>query len=155
ETAEPGIWTAPPVRPANKWFANGFGVVNLIANVGGAVFRRQALSDEVWNEAQSYRTIGDWYFYVQIAGGGQIAYEPRSVAYFRQHSANSSVAASMTPSYYDEYQRFMQFLRETWDVPDATVEAFSERVAAEYQKRGLNLQLGRLSSHFDRERLLA
>jgi glycosyltransferase involved in cell wall biosynthesis len=91
--AEPGIWHEPIARPAKQWFCNGFGVNNVIANVGGCVWRRQDLHASVWQEAQTYSILGDWFLYCQVAGGGQIAYEPSAVAYFRQHGVNTSVSS--------------------------------------------------------------
>ena len=41
EGAEAGIWGGTLRRPAYKWFSGGFGVNNVIANVGGSVWRRQ------------------------------------------------------------------------------------------------------------------
>ncbi|MDQ3605265.1 MAG: glycosyltransferase, partial [Gemmatimonadota bacterium] len=83
EGAEPGIWGQRTCRPASEWFSKGFGVNNVIANVGGCVFRRQSLSDAVWEEAQTYTVLGDWFLYANLSGGGQIVYEPDAVAFFR------------------------------------------------------------------------
>ncbi|MFT3731878.1 MAG: glycosyltransferase [Hyphomicrobium sp.] len=132
EGAEPKIWKKIAKRPASEWFCNGFGVNNVIANVGGCLFRRQELPDDVWREAQSFSVVGDWYLYAQIAGGGQIVFDPAAVSYFRQHGQNTSVSSFTRPAFYREHQRLMQHLRRKWDIPDKTVETFYGKIAAHH-----------------------
>lgn len=155
EGAEPGIWDAPLSRPARRWFVGGFGINNVIANVGGCIFRRQSVAEDVWREAMTYGVLGDWFLYAHLAGGGQIVYEPSSVAYFRQHGSNTSVAAFTTPPYYKEHERLMLFLRQAWGVPDATVVAFQEKVVDQYVLQRLDERLGPLESYCSTKRLLS
>lgn len=155
EGAEPGIWGEPLVRPARQWFANGFGVNNLVANVSGCLWRRQSLPEAVWEEAQGYTVLGDWFLYCHLAGGGLVAYEPAAVTYFRQHGGNTSVGAFRTPAYYAEHERLMLLLRRQWDVPDATVERFHAQVAGQYAHHDLAGALGPLGRHLDKAKLLA
>lgn len=153
EGAEPGIWGESIVRPANRWFAGGFGVNNVIANVGGCVWRRQALPQAVWEEAQTYTILGDWFLYCHVAGGGQVAYEPKAVAHFRQHGANTSVSSFVGAPYYEEHQRLMTCLRERWDVPATTVDRFTRKVANQYRHFQLEGTLGPFEQHVDKARL--
>lgn len=156
EGAEPGIWSDPVSRPARRWFTGGFGVNNVIANVGGCVFRRRFLPEEVWSEAENYYILGDWFLYVHLAGGGKISYEPSSVAYFRQHGGNTSVNAFATPVFYEEHERLMTLLRRRWDVPERTVEAFYGKIAHQYERFGLEEKLGKpLEALCDMRKLLA
>lgn len=127
EDSEPGIWDVPTVRPAAEWFRGGFGVKNVIANVGGSLWRRFDIPNEVWEEARSFKIMGDWYLYSVIAAGGQIAYEPSAVSYFRIHESNTSGrSAQSNPEYYKEYSRIMAALKGRWDIPDSTLERFIE-----------------------------
>jgi hypothetical protein len=82
-------------------------VNNVIPNVGGCVWRRHALPDETWCEAMTYSVLGDWFLYLNIAGGGTLAFEPEAIAYFRQHGGNTSVLATQTKRYYEEHQNLM------------------------------------------------
>lgn len=125
EQAEPGIWLNAFSRPAWSWFKGGFGVKNVIANVGGSMWRRVPIDPEVWNEARGYKIMGDWFMYSVLAQGGQIAYEPNAIAYFRSHSGNTSgQTAQSKPEYYAEYYRFMAALKRRWPLPDATIDRF-------------------------------
>lgn len=125
ESVEPGIWDARVKRPAHEWFCGSFGVKNLIANVGGSVWRRGLIRDDDWEVARSFRVMGDWYLYATVAGGGQIAYEPTAVSYFRVHLANTSAgAAQRQAGYYEEYARLMTLLKQRWPVPDTTLDRF-------------------------------
>ncbi|RWE73778.1 glycosyltransferase [Mesorhizobium sp.] len=154
EGAEAGIWNEPMVRPASEWFARGFGVNNVIANVGGCLWRRQVLSAPIWTEAESFSVLGDWFLYCHLAGGGNIAYEPAAVAYFRQHGQNTSVSAFKSARYYTEHHRLMTLLRKTWDVPEGTVERFMSKVEFQYKHFELEQKLGPLSLHVDKRALL-
>lgn len=154
EGAEPGIWNTPLARPASRWFAGGFGVNNVIANVGGCVLRRQELREEIWSEAQTYRVLGDWFLYCHLAGGGQIAYEPGAVAYFRQHGGNTSVVSFKTPGYYVEHQRLMMTLKQRWDIPDATVERFVANIVHQYRHFQVADAHGDFEQHVDQQALL-
>lgn len=154
EGAEAGIWAKALVRPASKWFSNGFGVNNVIANVGGCIWRKQSLPESVWREAETYSILGDWFLYCHLAGGGQIAFEPEAIAYFRQHGSNTSVSSFTKPTYYEEHQRLMTLLRQRWQTPGETVEKFFDKVSFQYQHFNLPAELGNLDQYIDKNRLL-
>jgi glycosyltransferase involved in cell wall biosynthesis len=154
EGAEPGIWHERVCRPAHKWFTSGFGVNNVIANVGGCVWRRQALPEMVWREAQTYTVLGDWFLFCHLAGGGQIAYDPNAVSYFRQHGRNTSVSAFTTPPYYAEHERLMTLLRKQWGVPDHTIEKFYGKVSEQYRHFNMMSEFGPLNKFVSKHKLL-
>lgn len=138
EECEPGIWDRAIVRPASEWFCNGFGVKNAIPNVGGSLWRRFPISETVWVEASKFKIMGDWFLYSEIAGGGQIAYEPTAVSYFRIHSNNTSgKKAQGNSSYYDEYFRIMQHLKSKWPVPEETLNRFLSETHKNFRRSGV------------------
>lgn len=138
EECEPGIWDRAIVRPASEWFCNGFGVKNAIPNVGGSLWRRFPISETVWVEASKFKIMGDWFLYSEIAGGGQIAYEPTAVSYFRIHSKNTSgKKAQGNSSYYDEYFRIMQHLKSKWPVPEETLNRFLSETHKNFRRSGV------------------
>lgn len=133
QSAEDLDWSSTVKRPAAEWFSKALGTRNVISNVGGCMFRRQELPLEVWEEAQTFRITGDWFLYSRIAGGGQIVYEPSSVAYFRQHGSNTSASNFTRDYYYREYGQLMLAIIEMWDVPQATRKRFLEIVQFEFE----------------------
>jgi glycosyltransferase involved in cell wall biosynthesis/SAM-dependent methyltransferase len=138
ETAEAGIWDQPRIRPAATWFKGAFGVKNVIANVGGSLWRRAPLAQATWDEARSYRIMGDWYLYSVLANGGQIAFDPAALTYFRIHGQNTSGAGAQgTPDYYREYARLMTALKRRWPIPDQTIERFVDNCHTIYRGAGL------------------
>ena len=149
ESAEPGIWEAPLTRPAREWFDGGFGVNNMIANVGGCLFRRMDLPAEVWETARQFRICGDWYLYLKIAGAGQIAYHPEAVAYFRQHGENTSASNFGEKYYYDENIRILGELVRAWGIAPQTRRRFLGKVEAQYRHFGLERKLGPLGTVWD------
>ena len=134
ESAAAGYWNKPRVESAYEWFRGPFGRLNVIPNVGGCLFRRQAFTDEVWEEAQRYSVCGDWYLYMQIAGGGRIAFDPGAVSYFRQHGANTSVTSFAKLGYYRELASIASELRRRYGVSDAHLHELYERRLAEFRR---------------------
>ncbi|OMP69511.1 glycosyl transferase family 1 [Agrobacterium tumefaciens] len=131
EESEPGIWDQTTVRPAFEWFCGGFGVRNIIPNVGGSLWRRHHIHSDNWRKASEFKVMGDWFLYSAVAGGGQIAYEPTAVSYFRIHANNTSGRkAQSTPEYYGEYFRLMKLLKAKWPIPKPTLDRF---VASSYR----------------------
>ncbi len=155
EGAEAGIWGEPVVRPAAAWFANGFGVNNVIANVGGCLWRRSHISEATWREAETFKVVGDWFLYIEIARGGQIAFEPKAIAYFRRHDDSTSFKSYVRPFFYEELERLMLSLRSKWDIPTQTVAKFHGKVAELYEMFHLEAEYGPLEKYCDLGKLMA
>ncbi|MBB3356491.1 MULTISPECIES: glycosyltransferase [unclassified Novosphingobium] len=155
EDAEAGIWAEQLVRPAADWFAHGFGVSNVIANVGGCLFRRAPIAQRVWDEAASFKVVGDWYLYLQIAGGGQIAWHPDAVSYFRRHGSNTSSSSFTGTRFYNELERVMIEMRKTWTIPDATTIKFYENIAKQYKYFDVEATHGVLDLHCNLDKMLS
>ncbi len=154
ERAAAGIWSQSFKRPAHQFFRGGFGKSNLIPNVGGCVFRNQSIPEEVWDELVSYKICGDWYLYSILAGGGQMAYAPDAVAYFRQHGKNTSVKGFIQPKYYAEHQKIMVSLRERWGTPDDIALEFYFNVYRQFVYSGAEKHIGALTIHYHNEKVL-
>lgn len=155
ETAEPGIWNAPLSRPAAEWVAGALGVRNVIANVGGCVFRRQSLPRDVWDRARGFRVCGDWFLYLHLAGAGKIAFVPDAVAHFRQHDRNTSSGSFGERVYYDEHLRILGEIVRLWAPPAETRARFLHEVAAQYDRCGMAARLGPFADVFDTGALMA
>ncbi|PWE21731.1 hypothetical protein DF188_05825 [Aliarcobacter skirrowii] len=153
EGAERGIWNKSIIRPAKKWFCNAFGVNNVIANVGGCVFKKQNLSKDIWEEARTYKILGDWYLYSHLANGGLIAYEPDAISYFRQHEKNTSVTSFSTAKYYEEHFALMKNLKNMWDIPDETIDNFYSKIEFQYNHFKCEKTLGSLKNYVNIEEL--
>lgn len=154
ESAEAGVWGSTLVRPAAAWFANGFGVNNVIANVGGCMWRRSRIADDVWRQAQTFSVVGDWFLYIHMAGGGQIAWEPAAVSYFRRHDDSTSWKSFVKPTFYTELERLMLTLRSTWNIPTATVIRFYSKIIEQYAWFDIEKSLGALENYCDLRKLL-
>lgn len=120
EGAEAGIWDKPVTRPAAHWFRSAFATRNIVANVGGCVFRNQSVDPAIFDRAAQFRIAGDWFLYIHLLGSGKLAYSPDAVAYFRQHEKNTSARNFDKLYYYDECWAVQQEIRRYWRVhPDA------------------------------------
>ncbi|WP_457743514.1 glycosyltransferase, partial [Sulfurimonas sp.] len=151
EGAEKGIWNSIQVRPAKTWFCNGFGINNVIANVGGCVFKKEVLDSKVWDKAKNYKILGDWFLYAHVANGGLIAYEPSAIAYFRQHGANTSINSFITSKYYQEHFDLMKTLKEMWPIPNSTIDKFYSKIEFQYKHFKCEEKLGKLEQYVNTE----
>lgn len=115
------FWSESRVDSAFAWFNGPFGARNIIANVGGCIFRRQPISPELLAELTTYKICGDWFLYSRLARGGRIAYELNARSYFRLHGKNSSVASLKSEAFYDEHIRIATALRRHYGVRTATL----------------------------------
>ncbi len=155
ERAQPGIWNATLVKPAGWWFTNAFAVSNVIANVGGCLIRRHDVRLEVWEKAQQFHVLGDWYLYAEWAAGGQIVYSPDAIAHFRQHEKNTSVNSFKTERFYREHQELIEYLRRKWGVDDEHVARFADALKSTFTFVGAEQLLGPFESVFSLEQVLA
>lgn len=142
ENAEPGIWDRGISRPARQWFDGAMGVNNMIANVGGCVFRKMPVAAPVWEKVVRNRICGDWLLYLHLAGSGQIAYEPDAVAYFRQHGANTSGVSARGRFYFDEKIGVVREIARYWGTSRPTREKFLAGFRAEYDAGNMTEALG-------------
>ena len=109
---EVDFWRGAQIESAYSWFQGPFAARNVIANVGGCVFRNQPIGPELIADLLSYKICGDWFFYSRLAHGGRIAYDPAARSYFRLHGANTSVASHKTEEFYREHIRIARALRQ-------------------------------------------
>jgi len=151
EGAESGIWNKFIKRSSFEWFQNAFGINNVIANVGGCVFRKPQLMTSIWAGAEKYKILGDWYLYIHFAQGGRIAYDPTAITYFRQHDRNTSVSSFVTSKYYTEHSSLMNELCKHWTIPRTTKEKFVQKVQFQYEHFGCNEELGDFYEFFSFE----
>ena len=132
ENAEPHIWQQACIRPAFEWFNGAFGVNNVYANASGGVFKRQTLTDDIWQQACQFKICGDWYLYLHLAGAGQIAYIPSAVSYFRQHEKNTSASNFNQLYYYKEHFHVLNTIRQKWNIKRETQQRFIDMVRKQY-----------------------
>lgn len=95
---------------------NGFDYKNIICNVSSALFRNTGF-ESIINNSDWYqmKICGDWMFYLNIAKGGRIAYEPKTINYYRQHDTNTSVTGRQQETYFKEHYYISKYIMEYFD----------------------------------------
>ena len=155
EYSEPGIWSQTTKRPAHEWFAGAFGVNNVLANVGGCVFRKGAIDQAIWDEAKTFKIAGDWFLYSHIIGGGQMCYVPQAKTYFRQHARNTSASNFNKLYYYEELWRLLNHHVAMWGIPAETRQKFIDNVSSQYRHFKMPAEFGPFEERFDSGAVLA
>ncbi len=136
ERAQPNIWGGARSAPAHEWFAHAFSVLNVIPNVGGSLFRRQDLEQRIWETAETYSILGDWYLYLELARGGKLAYDNAATTYFRQHGNNTSSPANRKALYYEEHERVALAIRNRWSVSDDITWQLYSQLKTQFENGG-------------------
>lgn len=120
--------------PATRWdeshLSDGFeeikqalSIRNTIPNVSAVVFRKTALQNLDFGEARSFKTAGDWYIYLSLLPGGQIAYVAEALNYHRRH--NNSVVGTQSrkaEKTLEEYYRIHDYVISRFEIGTETVE---------------------------------
>lgn len=153
ESAENKIWGKSIKRSAKQWFTRGFAISNLIPNVGGCLIRNQPIASSIWDEAGKYKICGDWYLYLALSQGGQIAYEPSAIAYFRQHKNNTSVKGFIEAVYYKEHEKIAFEIQRRWRAPPEIINRFYENLKFQYLNFQAESTIGNLQSHFNYDKI--
>ena len=152
ENAEPNVWNSFRKGPACAWFSGAFAVHNIIPNVGGCLIKNQTVEDDIWEKAQEFSVLGDWYLYLKLARGGKIAYEPDTTTYFRQHSRNTSVSSFVNPEYYHEHEKVAVAINEQWKVTPDSTWRFYKQVKAQFIRNKFDDST--LNEHFSLDKIL-
>lgn len=150
EQAENGIWGRPRVAPSSVWFKGALGAKNVVANVGGCLFRNQQLSDHVWKTAEEYSVCGDWFLYCHLACSGQIAFEPSAKSYFRQHGQNTSVSSFTKPKFYVEHFNVAKTIKQLYGTNEVQLLKFYTSLSHQYNRNsGRHRKASKLNRYFD------
>ena len=120
--------------PASRWdeshLADGFeeikqalSIRNTIPNVSAVVFRKTALQNLDFGEARSFKTAGDWYIYLSLLPGGQIAYVAEALNYHRRHSKSVvGTQSRKAEKTLEEYYRIHDYVISHFDLSNEIVE---------------------------------
>jgi len=79
-----------------------------IANVSSVVFKKDDYSD-VFEELQSYKQVGDYYFYLSLMERGKIAFINKPYNYYRVHG-NNVTSTTKKELHFNELQRVHKLL---------------------------------------------
>ncbi len=122
------FFARPQIGSAYAWFNGPLGTRCVISNVGGCIFRRQNLADDIQSELETYQTCGDWFLYSRLARGGKIAFDPNACASFRVHDNNTSISSFSTFEYYRECLRVLQAFRRHYGIDRRVVRAAMQNI---------------------------
>ena len=83
---------------------------NNVANASAVVLRREVLqhADPFY---QSFRSVGDWLLWIQLAEKGRVAYCAEPLNYFRQHGNNTTQKLMREGRSFEEYSVVLKYLK--------------------------------------------
>ena len=92
------LWETPHSDKVNTYNGRDFirqklAICNSIANVSECIFRRDKFHPEESHRYEQMRLCGDWFFYVLLAGQGNVVEVCQPLSYYRQHGNNISEKA--------------------------------------------------------------
>lgn len=123
----PGVFEASFTTDGADFAGRYLSVKNVILNVSGAVFKRQALLDamsSLGDDLFAYKVAGDWRLYVELCAqpGAAVAYEAKALNGHRRH------AASVTTSLNN--QRHFDEIRSVQARAEGVVGALDDDIVA-------------------------
>ena len=89
-------WNNSYVKTGEEEIKEALSIMNTIVNVSAVIFRNNNPKRiiDILENAKEYKMSGDWYTYYSILKKGKIAYNSKSLNYFRKHSNSTSISAS-------------------------------------------------------------
>ncbi|WP_171237099.1 glycoside hydrolase family 99-like domain-containing protein [Ruegeria sp. HKCCA6837] len=107
-----------------EFLAKFLSVKNVLLNVSGVLFRRQALIDAMnvlGDELKNYSVAGDWRIYVEMcAAGGKVVWDPQALNGHRRHS-QSVTHALKVDKHLSEIAEIHELVKSRVDVSQKSV----------------------------------
>ena len=129
------FWKSPFVETTQRLVQRQWATRNLVPNASGCLLRKPTgcgIQKQKW--WQSLRICGDWLFYLDLAKGGLIAYEPKAINFYRQHPANSSVNQHGKKIYFEEHLQVAKWISSNFYLSNATLHAVKRELQARWQR---------------------
>ena len=137
---EPGAFAESFEMAGLEFLKRFLSVKNVLLNVSGALFRRDALIAAMaaaGDELEGYRVAGDWRLYTEIcAAGGGVAFEARALNGHRRHRASVTHALA-AQRHYDEIAGMQAFAADRVALDDAARAARDRHLAEVREVLGL------------------
>ena len=148
-------WQKSHTATGFREVGRAFGVLNLIPNTSGCVFRKPSdlplLQEKRWLEL---RICGDWIFYLHLIRNGKVSYSADTKNYYRFHGDNASSKTYGDATYYQEHEFVARTLIELYGVPDDTLERHAEGVRTFWRRQASSeLKTRALEDFYDLERI--
>jgi hypothetical protein len=113
---DPDKWQANYLREGTREITDTLAVKNTIPNVSGAVFRKVDISG-ILPELTGFRVAGDWFFYVWLLRGGNIAYSAKSLNRHRRHAKGVTLSEDKE-RHFNEIVGMQEYILRHFDVDD-------------------------------------
>lgn len=130
------IWDQPFTQTSHVLAEQIWSRRNIIPNVSACMFRAATsyplFDDPDWS---SLRACGDWIFYLQIARGGLIHYNPAATSSYRQHPGNSSVNLQAEERYLSEHIHVAEEVLARYNLSKAACDLLQKELHQRWQQR--------------------
>ncbi len=81
----PTMWQSDFCMDGNEVLARFMPIINVIPNVGAALFRRNLVKKIHWDNLFHYKLGGDRYFWIQVLNKEKLCFVAQSLNFFRVH----------------------------------------------------------------------
>lgn len=94
---------------------------NTILNVSSVVWKNSDIYMNIFEEAKNFKIAGDWYIYYKVLEHGDIAYNNKSLNYFRKHTDSVSSSVNINLEYKEVYQ-IQEEIKQKYKLSKAIIE---------------------------------
>ena len=98
----PTLWESDFCMPGKEVLARFMPVINVIPNIGAAVFRKESIKDVDWDKLFSYKLAGDRYFWINLLSKYDLCFVKDPLNYFRMDGKTVRSTNVHTVSYLKE-----------------------------------------------------
>lgn len=109
-------WINSYIKTGKDEIINSLSFNNSILNVSSLIWKYSEKYYDIFEQAKKFKIAGDWYIYIQVLKGGNIAYNSKSLNYFRKHG--NSVSTTMNRNVeYSEVIEIQNKVAEEYKLP--------------------------------------
>ncbi|MCL2484580.1 MAG: glycosyltransferase [Endomicrobia bacterium] len=143
------------IETGDNLVRQGFGFMNIVPNVSGAVFRntgfKNILDDKNW---YSLKLCGDWMFYLNLIKEGKVAYSSFATNYYRQLDEGTCKKVAITENFYTEHEQIAVFVAKNYNVR-AEIFIRQNKALEHHTKHFKNIfAMNNLSKYYDLKKIL-
>jgi glycosyltransferase involved in cell wall biosynthesis/tetratricopeptide (TPR) repeat protein len=111
-----------------------FGAMCTLVNASGLMIRKSAIDANILAQAGQFKMVGDWLIYLSCLKAGKIAYDVRTVNYFRRHGSSVVHKIEGTEVYFAEREQITAFVFDNFVVSNRLINKAFQAIDHEWAR---------------------
>ena len=124
-------WRSDYINSGREEIAECLCTCNTIPNVSGVLFRKTSYIDAGLADA-GMKYCGDWFFYLRLLLGSDIAYVADQLNFFRYHDGSTCNRYYIDPNYLQEVMEVYDFIIKNISLPSLSVRKIRYQISRHF-----------------------